>query len=97
MKLTAAIAALLVSVPFAAFADGLEIQGQRFIVKVGQEAGIPKEGVATVTVDDSALALVNDAPESNVVTVKALKPGSTRILVTKASGTKVSYDLVVKL
>ena len=96
MKTFRAIAAVLALLPLSALADGLEIQGQRYIVAVGHDAQLPSAGVSQVTVANVEFAKVTAEKRSKVVTVRALKAGQTQILVRKDSGTLIAYDLVVR-
>ena len=97
MKTLRAIATVFATVlALPALADGLQIQGQRYIVAVGHDAHFPAAGVTQVTVANVEFAKVTAEKRSRVVTVRALKPGQTQILVKKDSGTMIAYDLVVR-
>ncbi len=96
MKTLRAIATVLALLPFPVLADGLEIQGQRYIIAVGQAAKLPSTGIIDVTVANREFADVTAEKRAKVVTIRALKPGQTQILVKKASGTVIAYDLVVR-
>jgi hypothetical protein len=88
---------VLIAVP--AFAnntnDSIEIDGGRFIIRVGEEAAVPARDVKTINFERSSLETVPSETPS-YIRFRAKKAGETQLTVRKESGAKVVYSVVVR-